>query len=317
MKKLSLVTVIALATLSCGSPKADHEILGKVEQEEISVTGKVAGRITDIFVKEGQWVSKGDTLAILDIPELNAKRTQAQGALASADAQYQMARTGATQNQIAQLEAKKAALTEQYIFAEKSVNRLKPMVADSLVSQQTYDEAYAKLQGARAQIKAVDAEIADVKNGVRQEQQLMALGQKNRAMGAIEEVKTVENEKYILAPADMKIETVVLKPGELALPGYTLFKGALPESTYFRFTLPENDLAKVKEGQNVKVYSVYANQEIDCKVILIKKLPAYADIATAYPDYEIQQSLFEIQAEPINPAIAKDLIQRTTVKIVL
>src|SRR5690606_24502074 len=90
--------------------------------------------------------------------------------------------------------------------------------------QQQYDEVFAKYQGAQAQLIAVDAEIADVKNGVRLEQQTMALGQQDRALGALQEVAVAEKERYIIAPQDMKIDAVTLKLGELALPGYTLFK---------------------------------------------------------------------------------------------
>jgi hypothetical protein len=87
------------------------------------------------------------------------------------------------------------------------------MVKDSLVPQQQYDEVFAKYQGAKSQMIAVDAEIADVKNGVRIEQQTMALGQKDRAQGALEEVQVAEKERYIIAPQDMKIESITLKLG--------------------------------------------------------------------------------------------------------
>lgn len=309
--------MIAATLASCSSSSTNHLIQGKTQEEEISVTGKIAGRIQQLLVKEGELVHKGDTLAILNIPEVDAKKSQAAGAVESADAQYQMSVKGATANQLKQLEAKKTALQEQYNFAEKSVQRLKNMVQDSLIPQQTYDEAFAKYQGAKSQLDAVNAEIADVQNGVRIEQQTMALGQKNRALGAMQEVMVAENEKYILAPADMTIETITLKEGELALPGYTLFKGTLPGTIYFRFTLPEKELGKIKNGMPVKVHVVYANKDIPCKIDLVKQLPAYANIATAYPDYDMQQSLFEIHAVPDNPSDTKDLFTKTTVTIKL
>lgn len=312
MKKSTILIVAASLFASCGSKTTKAPIQGKTEQEEISVTGKIAGRIADILVKEGDFVQKGDTLAILDIPEVEAKRSQAAGAVESADAQYQMSVTGATKNQLAQLNAKKDALLEQYNYAKKSVDRLQNLVQDSLIPQQTYDEAYAKFQGAKAQLAAVNAEIADVQYGVRAEQQTMALGQKNRALGALQEVKVAEKERYIIAPADMTVATITLKQGELALPGYTLFKGPLPQSTYFRFTLPESELNKVKNGMEVKVHLVYEDRDIDCTITQVKQLPAYANIATAYPDYEMQQSLFEIHASPVNQSDVKGVFPKTT-----
>lgn len=310
---VSVTTVL----ISCGKTSKHSGINGKTEQDEVSVVGKIPGRIESLFVSEGDFVSKGDTLAILDAPEVDAKRAQAAGAVKSAEAQYNMSVTGATKNQLAQLNAKKAALQEQYDFAKKSINRLKNMVQDSLVPQQTYDEAYAKFQGAKAQLLAVEAEIADVAHGVRLEQQQMALGQKNRALGAMLEVDTADKERFIIAPVAMTIEMITLREGELALPGYTLFKGVLPGSTYFRFTIAENDLNKVEKGKEVVVRVMYNDQEIPSTITLVKQLPAYANIATAYPDYEIEQSLFEIKVSPKNQEDVKDIFSKTTVTLEL
>lgn len=317
MKKIIVFALLTLLVLGCHEEERPDIIQGKTHQEEISVVSKVAGRIDSLLVREGDFVKKGDTLAILSMPEVDAKRTQALGALKSADAQYQMAVAGATKNQLKQLESKKRALAEQYDYAKKSVDRLENMVRDSLIPLQTFDEAYAKLQGARARLDAVEAEISDVEHGVRLEQQAMALGQKNRALGALSEVTIAESERFILAPADMTVETITLKEGELALPGYTLFKGPLPGRTYFRFTLSENRLNQVRLNQPVKVMLVYAGREISGEITKISPLGAYADISTAYPDYEMHQALFEIKILPKDPAVAKDLISNTTVTLEL
>lgn len=317
MKKFIVIIFGVTILAGCAGHSKNASIEGKTEQEEISVTGKIAGRISSLLVAEGDFVKKGDTLAILDIPEVAAKKSQAAGAVVSATAQYQMAVQGATKNQMAQLEAKKSAMQEQYDFAKKSIDRLKNMVEDSLIPQQSYDEAYAKYQGAKSQLTAVNAEIADVAHGARIEQQQMALGQKERALGAMQEVDVAAVERYILAPADMTISAITLRQGELALPGYTLFRGTLPGTTYFRFTLPEKQLNKIKKGMALQVHLVYDNRDIPCKITQVKQLPAYANIATAYPDYEIQQSLFEIHAIAINPSDVKDIFPKTTVTVKL
>lgn len=314
MKKSLIAFVLALSVASCSKKSNDNiPIQGKVERDELAIVGKIAGRIDKILVQEGDFVKKGDTLAILDIPELVAKKAQAKGAVKSAAAQYDMSVQGATANQLKQLNAKKAALTEQYQFAKKSLERLEIMVQDSLIPQQQYDEVYAKYQGAKAQIIAVDAEIADVNNGVRLEQQLMALGQQDRAMGALDEVAVAENEQYIIAPQDMKIETITLKLGELALPGYTLFKGSLNETTYFRFTVPESKVNQYAIGNEVFIDVVYKNVTIKGVIKNVKQIGAYANISTAYPDYDIQDPLYEVVVKPMDVNQAKELLAKSTV----
>lgn len=316
MKKIVLVTGILLSLTACGNKaELSNVIQGKVERDEIAVVGKLAGRIDEILVQEGDFVKKGDTLAILNIPEVDAKKTQAQGAVKSAEAQYDMSVHGATKNQMQQLNAKKAALTEQYQFAKKSLQRLEAMVKDSLVPQQQYDEVFAKYQGAQAQLIAVDAEIADVKNGVRVEQQIMALGQQDRALGALQEVKIAENERFIIAPQDMQVDMITLKLGELALPGYTLFKGTLKETTFFRFTVAESELKKYQKGTEISVNIPYLSKEIKGQIKNIKQIGAYANIATAYPDYDAQDPLYEMIVRPVNVTEANEILSKTTVTI--
>lgn len=317
MKKYIAITMGCIAFAACSNKEnTNNFIQGKTEKEQIAVVGKIAGRIQTIKVNQGDFVQKGDTLAILDIPEVDAKKTQAEGAVTAASAQYQMAQHGATVNQIKQLNAKKQALEEQYAFAKKSLNRLDAMVKDSLIPQQQYDELFAKYQGAQAQLTAVNAEIADVQNGVRIEQQVMALGQQDRAQGALQEVKTVAKERYIIAPQDMTIETITLKVGELALPGYTLFNGTLDSSTYFRFTIPESQLKNYNKGAAIAVSIPYKdNLKVEGLVKNIKPIGAYANIATAYPDYDIQDPLYEITIYPKDESVAKSILNKTTVTI--
>lgn len=316
MKKIYLLLVVVISAVGCGKPKTEV-IQGKIEREQIGIVSKIPGKIIEIRIQEGDFVRKGDTLAILDIPEVDAKKSQAEGAVQSAKAQYEMTLKGATDNQLKQLEAKQKALKEQYELAQKSINRLSNMLKDSLVSQQMYDEAFAKYQGAQSQYLAVQAEISDVKYGARIEQQKMALGQQERALGALQEVSVADSERYIIAPQDMTVESITLKAGELALPGYTLISGTISESTYFRFTIPESQLSKVQKGQEVTVNIVYNKSQVKGKITSVKALGAYANIATAYPDYEIQESLFEIKISPIDVEQAKDLFTKTTVTLEL
>lgn len=316
MKKIYLLLVVVIFVIGCGKPKTEI-IQGKIEREQIGIVSKIPGRIIEIRIQEGDFARKGDTLAILDIPEVDAKKSQAEGAVQSAKAQYDMTLKGATDNQLKQLDAKQKALKEQYELAQKSINRLANMLKDSLVSQQTYDEAFAKYEGAQSQYLAVQAEISDVKYGARIEQQKMALGQQERALGTLQEVSVADSERYIIAPQDMTVESITLKAGELALPGYTLISGTISESTYFRFTIPESRLSKVQKGQEVTINVVYNKSQVKGKVTSVKALGAYANIATAYPDYEIQESLFEIKISPIDVSQAKDLFTKTTVTLEL
>lgn len=314
MKKYTYILGLFILFQSCSNTnKPSKGLEGKVEREQIAVTTKIPGKIHEILVEEGQIVHKGDTLIVLELPEVEAKSIQAQGALEAAQAQYEMALKGATDGQLKQLRAKVDGLKEQYDFAQKSLDRMKNLLKDSLISQQNYDEVYAKYQGAKNQYLAAQAEYADVSNGARIEQQKMALGQKERALGAVSEVSVAANERYIIAPQDMSIETINLKVGELALAGYSLLSGYLIDDTYFRLTVPESLVKDFQKGVVKTISLPYLDgKKIEATVVTVKALTSYADINTAYPDFEQKEAMFEVRLKPNNLEESKALLTKAT-----
>ena len=309
----TIAGIILLQSCSGDNQKKQIKLEGKIERDQIAVTTKIPGKIQKILVEAGQNVHKGDTLVILELPEVDAKAIQAEGALSAAQAQYEMAVKGATDGQMKQLHAKVDGLKEQYDFAQKSLDRMNNLLRDSLISQQKYDEVYAKYQGAKNQYLAGQAELADVQHGARIEQQRMALGQKERALGAVDEVNVAAKERYILAPQDMSIENINLQVGELAMAGYSLVSGYINDGTFFRVTIPESKIKDFVKGQNKTLIIPYLeNKEVQAKVETIKPLSSYANISTAYPDFEEQETLFEVHLKPVNIQESKDLLTKAT-----
>jgi len=313
VKSLFLVTLLSLGACKNETPQQLTE--GKTKKEVVSFAPKVTGRILKIYVEEGQTVKAGDTIAMLDVPEVSAKIAQAKGATAAATAQAQMAKNGATADQLRQLKAKQKGLAEQYEYAQKSFKRAQNMYKDSLLSPQNYDEAFAKLQGAKAQYDAVNAELHDVEIGTRLEKIEMAIGQENQARGVLQEANVAYSERYIIATNDMEIETISLNVGELATAGYALFNGYIPNSTYFRFTIPESKISKYQKGMTVNMKSTYGNQEFSGKIVSIKQLTKYADITTAFPDYQPEDAVYEIKVIPTDRAKVNNILVNSSVTL--
>ena len=313
VKSLFLVTLLSLGACKNETPQQLTE--GKTKKEIVSFAPKVTGRILKIYVEEGQTVKAGDTLAMLDVPEVSAKIAQAKGATAAATAQAQMAKNGATADQLRQLKAKQKGLAEQYEYAQKSFKRAQNMYKDSLLSPQNYDEAFAKLQGAKAQFDAVNAELHDVEIGTRLEKIEMAIGQENQARGVLQEANVAYSERYIIATNDMEIETISLNVGELATAGYALFNGYIPNSTYFRFTIPESKISKYQKGMTVNMKSTYGNQVFSGKIVSIKQLTKYADITTAFPDYQPEDAVYEIKVIPTDRAKVNNILVNSSVTL--
>lgn len=78
----------------------EEVIQGQIDVEEYRVSSKVPSRVLRLLVKEGDYVHAGDTLAILDAPEVEAKAQQVRGMEDAATAMSDMARAGARKEQI-------------------------------------------------------------------------------------------------------------------------------------------------------------------------------------------------------------------------
>ena len=298
IKNIGIGIIALLALSSCSNEEEITPFRGKVKFETIAVSSKLAGRIQKLYVEEGQEVKKGDTLAQLDIPEIDAKMIQADGAVMAAKGQLNMAYNGATAEQLIQIDGKLESAKAQLEFAQESYNRLENMYKDSLVTRQQLDEVKMKLNMAKAQVSAIEAKRQEAKSGARSEQIDQAKGQLDRARGAKEEVLTASNEIYLLAPANMSIETISLEEGELLTPGYSLFNGYKKSSLYFRFTINESKIYDFKEGDELVIVNPYTEKEIKGKILAIKQLAHYADITTTAPLYDLSESVYELKVVP-------------------
>ena len=91
-----IVAVIGFFTLG-STPEI---IQGEVEVTEYRVSSKLPGRVVELRVKEGDFVHAGDTLAILEVPEVDAQKQVAEGTERAAAAVSRMADNGARREQI-------------------------------------------------------------------------------------------------------------------------------------------------------------------------------------------------------------------------
>ena len=144
-------------------------IQGQVEVSEYRVSSKVPGRILEIRVKEGDFVKAGDTLAILDAPEVRAKMEQARSAESAAAAVEQKAQNGARQEQIQAAYQVMQQARAGLEIAEKSYQRVQRLYDEGVMSAQKRDEAYANFKAMEAQAKAAESQYELARNGARRE----------------------------------------------------------------------------------------------------------------------------------------------------
>lgn len=210
---LTLIGVIAIVALVgfFMLRKGPEIVQGQAEVTEYRVSSKVPGRILEFRVKEGQSVQAGDTLAILEAPEVQAKLEQARAAEAAAQAQNDKALKGARQEQIQAAYEMWQKARAGLSIAEKSYKRVKSLHEQGVMTAQKLDEVTAQLDAAKATEKAANAQYEMAKNGAEREDKAAAAALVERAKGAVAEVESYISETYLIAQTAGEVSKSSLK----------------------------------------------------------------------------------------------------------
>ena len=291
--------VIIVALIGFLALGRDPEVIqGQMEVEEYRVSGKVPGRILELRVKEGDMVKAGDTLAIIEAPEVQAKMSQAQSAVNAASAMEQMARNGARKEQIQAarqlLEQAKAGLE----IAEKSYNRMKILYEEEVVSAQKFDEAQAMYKSAQAQVKAAQSQYEMALNGARAEERQAASATVGQARGAVQEVTSYIRETVQVAQMAGEVTDVYPKVGELVGTGTPIMSIAMMADQWATFNIREDQLKNVKVGQEITVQVPALDKEVKMKVTSMKDKGSFAVWKATKASGQYDQKTFEVKARP-------------------
>lgn len=295
------LVVAVVAVIGAMSIKQEPEtIQGQVEVSEYRVSSKVPGRILEIRVKEGDYVNVGDTLAILDAPEVRAKMTQAQSAENAAAAMDEMANNGARQEQVrgafAVLQQAKAGLE----IAQKSYNRVQRLYDEGVMTAQKRDEAFANYKALEAQVKAAQSQYDMARNGARTEEKKAAAAQVNRAKGAVAEVNSYIHETMQIAQMAGEVSDVYPKVGELVGTGSPIMSVSLMNDIWGAFNVREDQLDGMKVGSIVTAFVPAFKKEIRMKVYYIKDQGSYAVWKATKSNGQYDLKTFEVKARPMD-----------------
>lgn len=297
---LILLTVIVLVVLASlyAFRHEDETLEGQADVTEYRVSSKVPGRIKKFYVEEGQYVHAGDTLAVLEAPEVTAKLEQAQAVENAAAAQSQKADNGARKEQIQgaydMWQKAKVGVT----IAEKSWARVKRLADEGVLPAQKLDEVTAQRDAAIATEKAAKSQYDMAVNGARIEDKEAARALVNQARGAIKEASSYIKETYLLASADGEVTEIFPSVGELVGTGAPVMNVALMNDMWMTFNVREDNLKLFRMNQTVKVNIPALNKEVEAKVFYMKNLGSYATWKATKSTGQFDMKTFEVKVRP-------------------
>ncbi|MCR5820157.1 MAG: HlyD family efflux transporter periplasmic adaptor subunit [Bacteroidaceae bacterium] len=315
MLLITIVIIVVLALIIIVGhfmPKPEEVLQGEAETTDYRLSSKVPGRIREIRVQAGDKVKAGDTLAILEAPEVEAKLAQAKAAQSAAQAIEQKAQNGARQQEIQgayELWQKAKAGLE---VAEKTYSRVERLYKEGVIAAQKRDEALAQLQAMEATEKAAKSQYEMAQEGARREDKAAAQAQVARAEGAIQEVNSYMAETVLKATADGTVTEIFPEIGELVGTGAPIMNVAMDADIRFIFNIREDYLPKMTVGTNLKVYIPALDKDIDVKIARIAVMGSYSTwkATKALDQYDLKT--FEVEARPAKGSDVKDVIAGMT-----
>ena len=295
---IAVVIIVALiGFLALG--RDPNVIQGQVEVSEYRVSSKVPGRILELRVKEGDFVKAGDTLAILDAPEVRAKMEQARSAESAAAALELKAQNGARKEQIQGAFSVLQQAKAGYEIAEKSYQRIQRLYDEGVVSAQKRDEVYANYKAMEAQMKAAQSQYDMAVNGARMEDKLAAAAQVGRAKGAVQEVNSYIHETVQIAQKEGEVSDIYPKVGELVGTGSPIMSIAVMDDMWGTFNVREDQLNGMKVGTEFSAFVPAFNKEIKMKVYYLKDQGSYAVWKATKANGQYDLKTFEVKARPV------------------
>ncbi|MBA1159079.1 HlyD family secretion protein [Microvirga mediterraneensis] len=285
---------------------------GRIEAVEIDIATKTAGRIEDVLVNEGDFVTAGQVLAQMDTDVLQAQIKQAEAQKQQAVISIETARHQVIQRQaerqasgslVAQREAERDAAQKQFARSEELASRgtTSQQVLDT--DRSRFESANAAVSAAKAQVAAADAAIATAQAQVVNAQAAVAA-----AEAMIESIQASIRDSTLRSLRDGRVQFRVAQPGEVLGAGGRVLNMVDLSDVYMTFFLPTEAAGRVRIGTEVRLVLDAVPQ-----YVIPAKATFVADVAQFTPKTvetasERQKLMFRIKAQ-IPPDLLKKYIR--------
>ncbi len=272
-------------------------VQGQADASEVRISGKLPGRVAELYVEEGQKVKAGDTLVRIHSTLVEARMNQAKAMENVAAATNRKVDAG-TRTQI--ISAAHDLWTQAQAasgITEKTYRRLENLYAKGVVSEQKRDEAKAAYDAAKAAEAAAKSQYELARSGAQKEDKEAASAMVTAAKGSVEEVNAILEDQYLTAPCDGEIIIVYPEVSELVATGAPIM--TLQKADHWAtFNVRENLLKDIALGSKIKVYIPALDIHTDMKVYYIKDLGTYANWQATKSTGDYDARTFQIKARP-------------------
>lgn len=279
--------------------KPDEIIEGQADATAVRISGKLPGRVVDLYVEEGDMVKAGDTLVHIHSSLADAKLVQAMGMETAAKAMNRKVDAG-TRSQIIQsaYDLWQQALSAESI-TKKTYDRMQTLYSEGVMSEQKRDEAKAAYDAAVAASSAAKSQYELAKQGAQSEDKESAAAMVDVAKGGVGEVQALLEDQYLTAPCDGQIDVVYPHVGELVSLGAPIMSLLKIQDKWITFNVREEYLEDMTLGKEIEVMiPALGRKEAKAKIYYIRDLGSYATWHATKTTGDWDSKTFEVKARP-------------------
>jgi multidrug resistance efflux pump len=257
---------------------SDLQLIGTVDANEVIVSSKIPGRIQTLTVEEGQDVTQGELIAVIESADLQASLKAAE---ATADSQRsklsstedtEQQNRGETSSAVvsaeAQVQSAQAALAQaqaQYEHQQADTSRAVALAQQGIDSKQTRDEQVTALAAAKAAVDAARDNLAAAQANLRQARAHELLTEASartvdqtradaaNARALAEQARVEEGYSQIVSPINGKVDVWAARQGEVVAAGAPIVTIMDLTQTWVYAPLPETQADAVQLGDSLRV----------------------------------------------------------------
>jgi len=275
---------------------------GVVQPTEIKIAPEISGRLVRFAVAPGQSVRKGDALAQLSNPELEAGLVLAQAQLGEARAARDRVYAGPRQEQVDALAQDIDMANANLVYARQQFSRSSQLTAAGFASHQELDKSTAAVETANANLSRAKELYEAARLGPTREERAVADAGVEAAAAAVAVVAARVAKLRITAPSDGTVALLVAEPGEAIVPGQPLMTLQKVGKRWASFNLREDQLDELRIGSRVELMPASATAPINAQIDEIVPRGEFATwrAARAVGDHDL--NTFALRADPVGPA---------------
>lgn len=286
---------------------------GRIEAVEIDIAAKTPGRVKEILVREGDFVTAGQVVAHMDTEVLEAQLHQAEAQLRQAESAVTIARSQVVLR-VAERAASLAILTQrvaEHDIADKRLARSSLLAKEGASSQQEADDDSARVTGTAAAVSATRAQVtaAEAAIATSRAQVSGAESAVEAAKASIERIRADIDDSALQAPRNGRIQYRVAQAGEVVSGGGRVLNMVDLTDVYMTFFLPTTVAGKIALGSEVRLVLDAAPEHV-----IPASVTFVADVAQFTPKtvetaLEREKLMFRVRAN-IPPELLKKYIQQ-------